>query len=210
MLTCPEPTFEGLCKLYATRMPMLGIFSDEGGQFVGGHGLSADNRLRTITGLSSLWDGSPIKRVRVTDGVSVLPGRRLAVHLMMQPDVAAIFLSDPVSKDQGFLSRILVASPEGLAGTRFQRRIPYSGSDALLQYNTRLLEILRLTPPLAIGKQNELEPRRLQLDNWAIAMWMDYADAVERRLVKGREFEQIPGFANKLPEHAAVLQAFSC
>lgn len=40
MLTCPEPTFEGLCKLYTNGMPMLGICSDEGGQFVGGHGLS--------------------------------------------------------------------------------------------------------------------------------------------------------------------------
>jgi hypothetical protein len=205
MLTCPEPTFEGLCKLYATGMPMLGIFSDEGGQFVGGHGLSADNRLRTITGLSSLWDGSPIKRVRVTDGVSVLPGRRLAVHLMMQPDVASMLLSDPVLKDQGFLSRILVASPVGVAGTRFQRRTSYGGSDALILYNARLLEILRLTPPLAMGKQNELEPRRLQLDNGAGSMWRDYADAVEHRLAKGGVFEQIPGFANKLPEHAARI-----
>src|SRR4051794_24552993 len=118
LLTCPEPTFEGLCKLYIDGMPMIGIFSDEGGQFVGGHGLSIDNRLRTITGLSSLWDGSPIKRVRVTDGVSLLPGRRLAVHLMMQPDVASVLLSDPVLQDQGFLSRFLVASPVGIAGTR--------------------------------------------------------------------------------------------
>jgi hypothetical protein len=91
------------------------------------------------------------------------------------------------------------------AGTRFQRRTPYGGSDALILYNARLLEILRLTPPLAMGKQNELEPGRLQLDNWAVSMWMDYADAVELRLVKGGEFEQIPGFANKLPEHAARI-----
>lgn len=205
MLTCPEPTFEGLCKLYVNGMPMLGIFSDEGGQFVGGHGLSRDNRLRTITGLSSLWDGSPIKRVRVTDGVSVLPGRRLAVHLMMQPDVAAALLSDPVMKDQGFLSRILVASPVGIAGTRFQRRTRYGGSDALVRYNARLLEVLRLTPPLAMGKQNELEPRKLQFGNSAIEMWRDYADAVESRLGKDGEFESIRGFANKLPEHAARI-----
>lgn len=205
MLTCPEPTFEGLCKLYVNGMPMLGIFSDEGGQFVGGHGLNTDNRLRTITGLSGLWDGSPIKRVRVTDGVSVLPGRRLAVHLMMQPDVASMILSDPIIKDQGFLSRILVASPLAVAGTRFQRQTPYGGSVALDRYNARLLEILRLTPPLAMGKQNELEPRRLQLHDWAVSMWRDYADAVEARLAKGGEFEQIPGFANKLPEHAARI-----
>ena len=205
MLTCPEPTFEGLCKLYVNGMPMLGIFSDEGGQFVGGHGLSPDNRLRTITGLSGLWDGSPIKRVRVADGVSVLPGRRLAVHLMMQPDVASVLLSDPVLKDQGFLSRFLVASPVGIAGTRFQRRTQYSGSNALVRYNACLLELLRLTPPLAMGKQNELEPRKLPLGNSAIEMWMDYADAVESRLVKDGEFAPIHGFANKLPEHAARI-----
>lgn len=205
MITCPEPTFEGLCRLYANGMPMLGIFSDEGGQFVGGHGLSPDNRLRTITGLSSLWDGSPIKRVRVADGASVLPGRRLAVHLMMQPDVASMILSDPILRDQGFLSRILVASPVGVAGTRFQRRIPYRGSDALTQYNARLLEILRLTPPLAMGKQTELEPRRLLLNNSAVSMWEDYADAVELRLAKDGGFETIRGLANKLPEHAARI-----
>lgn len=205
MLTCPEPTFEGLCRLYVDGLPTLGIFSDEGGQFVGGHGLNPENRLRTITGLSGLWDGSAIKRVRVTDGVSVLPGRRLAVHLMMQPDVASTLLSDPVLKDQGFLSRILVAAPVGAAGTRFQRRTGYAGADALSHYNARLMEILRRTPPLASGKANELEPRRLSFDYRAILSWKDYADAVERRLGPGGDFEQIPGLANKLPEHAARI-----
>lgn len=202
MLTCPEPTFEGLCKLYVDGMPMLGIFSDEGGQFVGGHGLNAENQLRTITGLSALWDGSAIKRVRVTDGISVLPGRRLALHLMMQPDVAAGLLSNPVLKDQGFLSRILVAAPNSTAGTRFQRRAPYEQSAVLNGYSSRLLEVLRQKPQLAMGKRNELEPRALGLDVEAVPIWMDYSDAVERRMSKDGAFEQIKGFANKLPEHA--------
>ena len=205
MLTCPEPTFEGLCRLYIDGFPALGIFSDEGGQFVGGHGLNPENRLRTIAGLSGLWDGTPIKRVRVIDGSTVLPGRRLALHLMMQPDVASTLLSDPTLKDQGFLSRILVAAPPGVAGTRFQRRNGHPGSVALSQYNIRLLEILRQRLPLAPGKQNELEARRILFDNCAISTWMDYADAVERRLGSGRDFEQIPGFANKLAEHAARI-----
>ena len=103
------------------------------------------------------------------------------------------------------MSRILVASPVSVAGTRFQRRIPYSGSDALNRYNNRLLEVLRLTPPLAIGKENELEPRRLPLDNSAIAVWTNYADAVESRLGKDGKFESILAFANKLSEHAARI-----
>jgi len=36
-------------------------------------------------------------------------------------------------------------------------------------------------------------------------MWRDYADAVEHRLAKGGQFEQIPGFADKLPEQAARI-----
>ena len=38
LLTCPEPTFEGLCKLLAVGWPSVGIFASEGGQFIGGHG----------------------------------------------------------------------------------------------------------------------------------------------------------------------------
>ena len=34
--TVSEPTFEGLTKLLATGQPSLGLFSDEGGQFLGG------------------------------------------------------------------------------------------------------------------------------------------------------------------------------
>jgi len=77
MLTCPEPTFEGLCKLLAIGWPSVGIFATEGGQFIGGHGMSDDNKLKTAAGLSDIWDGKPIRRVRSGDGSTILPGRRL-------------------------------------------------------------------------------------------------------------------------------------
>jgi hypothetical protein len=101
LLTCPEPTYEGLCKLFTSGWPSLGIFASEGGQFVGGHGMLDDAKLRTAAGLSAAWDGEPIKRVRGGDGVTVLPGRRLAMHLMAQPDVASEMLNDRVLADQG-------------------------------------------------------------------------------------------------------------
>jgi hypothetical protein len=50
VLTCGEPTLEGLHKLFATGHPALGLFSDEGGSFIGGHAMSDENRLRTIAG----------------------------------------------------------------------------------------------------------------------------------------------------------------
>ena len=98
VLTCPEPTYEGLCRLFAGGEPSIGVFSSEGGQFIGGHGLSEDKKLLTAAGLSGLWDGEPIKRVRAGDGASILPGRRVAMHLMAQPDVAAVMLSDRVNQ----------------------------------------------------------------------------------------------------------------
>ena len=80
--------------------------------------MSDDAKLRTAAGMSALWDGEPIKRVRATDGTVVLPGRRVAMHLMAQPDVAAIWLSDPLLIDQGLMSRVLVTAPEPASGRR--------------------------------------------------------------------------------------------
>jgi len=39
LLTCPEPTYEGMCKHFAVGQPSIGIFASEGGQFIGGHGM---------------------------------------------------------------------------------------------------------------------------------------------------------------------------
>src|SRR5262249_6110945 len=74
ILTCPEPTYEGLAKLLAVGQPSIGIFAHEGGQFIGGHGMADDAKLRTASGLSTLWDEGVVKRIRATDGNVVLPG----------------------------------------------------------------------------------------------------------------------------------------
>ena len=92
----------------------LGLFTAEGGQFVGGHGMSPEHRLKTAATLSSVWDGQPIKRVRAGDGVTILLGRRLAMHMMVQPDAAAVFFSDPLLRDQGLLSRVLLSAPDSM------------------------------------------------------------------------------------------------
>lgn len=47
LLTCPEPAIEGLHRLLAEGQPSIGLFSDEGGQFIAGHGMSDENRLKT-------------------------------------------------------------------------------------------------------------------------------------------------------------------
>jgi hypothetical protein len=207
MLTCPEPTYEGLCKYLRVGQPSMGVFSSEGGQFIGGHGMSDDNKLRTAAGLSGLWDGEPVKRVRAGDGTSILAGRRVAMHLMAQPDVAAILLSDRMLLSQGLLSRCLVTAPESIAGTRFWRERPASTCPAVGRYSTRLLDLLELPLPVAQGKRNELTPRTLKLDPDARKVWIGFVNFVERRLSAEGPLASVRGLANKIPEHSARLAA---
>lgn len=206
-LVSGEPTYEGLYKHFQGGHASLGIFDDEGGGFINGHGLTDENRLRTSAGLSKFWDGSTIKRVRASDGNSSLVGRRLAIHLMAQPQAASRLLCDPTLRDQGLLSRILVAAPVSTAGTRFQRQ-PQAGCELVVaQFAERIQAILTKTPPLVAESRNEVTPRRVELDGAAQRDWRAFADHVERQLGAGRPFEPIRGFANKLAEHALRLAA---
>lgn len=207
LLTCGEPTFEGLCKLLAVGWPSVGIFAAEGGQFIGGHGMADDAKLRTAAGLSALWDGEPIKRVRAVDGCTVLSGRRVTVHLMAQPGVAAIWLGDPLLVEQGLMSRVLLTAPELASGTRMWKEVSPESDASMKRYGARLLEILERPLVLAKGTYNELEPRRLPLASEARRLWIAFHDHVEHRLCAGGELDPVRGLANKLPEHAARIAA---
>lgn len=202
LLLVREPTLGGLHKLFGEAQPSLGLFSDEAGGFLGGHGMSEENRLLMGAGLSELWDGAPIRRVRVGDGATILPGRRLAAHLMIQPGVADRLLSNVELGQQGLLSRLLVAAPASLAGTRMQRAPEPGSREKLDAYSRRLLDMLERLP---IGENGGVAPRKLEMDYCASQVWREFTDATERRLGSGGDFEPIRGFANKLAEHAARI-----
>ncbi len=202
MLLVREPTLGGLHKLFGEAGPSLGLFSDEAGGFLGGHGMSEDNRLHMAAGLSDFWDGKPINRVRVGDGATVLPGRRLAAHLMVQPGVADRLLSNVELGQQGLLSRMLVAAPASLAGTRLQRVADPAARAALSAYSGRLREMQEIVPAVRDGA---LQPHRLELEPQAARLWSAFADDTERQLGSGGTLEPVRGFANKLAEHAARL-----
>jgi hypothetical protein len=205
MLTCPEPTYEGMCRLLAAGQPSIGIFAAEGGQFIGGHGMSHDARLRTAAGISAVWDGEPIRRVRGGDGITILPGRRVSLHLMAQPAVADIWLRDPLLAEQGLLSRLLISAPDSAMGTRLWREGTIEADQAMARYIARLLAILKMPLPLAGGRANELEPRRLPMSPEARRVWVAFANHVESLLGADGELRLIAAIANKLPEHAARL-----
>jgi Protein of unknown function (DUF3987) len=204
LIMSSEFTFEGLVRCLNLGQPLYGIIGSEGGQFIGGHGMTEESKLRTITGLSAAWDGEPIKRVRATETV-ILCGRRIGMHLMVQPEVAATALNDEILTKQGFLSRILACAPEGLIGKRMHKSPPPEAVQALREYEKRILNILETPYPLVPETRNELEPRVVVFSTEAEQLFWEFADEVEKEMAPGGEYEFIRPFAAKLPEHAARL-----
>jgi hypothetical protein len=209
-LTTEEPTYEGLTKLLAVGRPSVGLFSDEAGRFFGGYAMSADHRLKTLAGLSSLWDGRPLTRTRAGDGASTLYGRRVCAHLLMQPLVAENILTDPLAHDQGFLSRCLIAAPESTLGAQTYVAQDLSSEANYGRYCARLTTILQAKLPLRIdpktGKPtNELTPRALSVSPDGKEIWIRFHDWVQDHLKPGGVFRPISGIAAKAGEHALRL-----
>jgi len=205
VLTCGEPTYEGLIRLLREGHGYCGIFSSEGGLFIGGHGMSADAKLRTIAGLSEIWDGHPIKRIRSGDGIVSFPGRRVALHLLVQPGVADRLFGDPLLVDQGLLSRVLAIAPDAVAGTRHFCRLDVEQSSKISRFSSHVSEILNRPPPCADSDPRELRPRTVKLDLNATRLWIEFHDHVERLLAPEAPLSSIKHLANKAPEHAARL-----
>lgn len=201
--TVTEPTLEGLTKLFACGQPSLGLFSDEGGQFLGGHAMNKDNRQKTLAAFNTLWMGDPIRRTRAGDGHVTLYGRRLSVHLMAQPGVARAFMADPQAVDTGFLPRFLICEPPSAIGTRFARN-GACGDVALGAFQARLRAILETDMPMD-PQTRELQPRRLALSSGARKLLIDFADAIEAAQAPGGDLSHITGTASKAAEQATRI-----
>lgn len=204
-LTTDDLTVEGLTKNWPDAHAALGVFTAEGGVFTGGHGMSDKNRLKTAAMLSYLWGGRTIKRLRALDGVTILPGRRLAMHIMIQPDAAGSFLSNEILRDQGLLSRVLVAAPESAAGARLYKDPHPDDVASIRAYGARMLSILEAEPALAEGKRNELEPRALPLSEEAGEAWKTFYNHVETQCGPKNPLGPIGDIAAKMAEHAARI-----
>jgi len=198
-----EPTYEGLTRLFSEGNPALGIFSDEGGQFLGGFAMGKENRQKTLAALNDLWQGNPIRRTRQGDGSLTLYGRRLAVHLMVQPGVARAFMADPMAADTGFLPRFLTCEPPSTIGTRMHANAR-AGSGALDAFGGRLHEILE-TDMRMDPETRALSPRKLALSPDARGLLADFSDAVERQQAHGGDLANVKGYASKAAEQACRI-----
>jgi hypothetical protein len=198
-----DPTVEGLFKLPEKGLQSVGLFSAEGGRFIGGHAMQDENQLRTATGLSAMWDGGELDRVRSGDGATKLYGRRVALHLMVQPRAALSWLANPLLKDQGLFSRCLVGYPASTAGTRKFRHEEIDRTPEYGAYCAAMTKLL--TSTWVTNEFGELEPRVLTLERAAHDRWVALHDEIEATLAKGNALEHLKGFGSKCAEQAARI-----
>jgi hypothetical protein len=191
----------------AQTMPQLrasfAMLTDEGGDF----GMSDEHRLRTIAGRASLWDGTPVNRWRAGDGVARHAGRRVSVHLMVQPVAAEGLLSDPLAAGQGFLARFLIAAPQSVIAARLRQGHAPSSDAALARFAERIGAMLRQPLALREGTRNEPDPPLIPMDADAREHLADFAMLVEREQAAGGMFRDVRPFASKAAEQAARIAA---
>ncbi|AXI45793.1 hypothetical protein C1J03_06960 [Sulfitobacter sp. SK012] len=210
-LLVSDVTIEGLHRRLETGTPSVAVMTDEGGQFFGGHSMKRENALKTAAGFSKLWDGSPISKSRASSEPSVLYGKRVSLHLMIQPGVAQTVVGDPTMKDQGLLSRILIAWPDSKIGSRKIRKDPsriaeeIEAKATLYTFNERIKELLNLELSVHPETRADLDLRQLPLSEQARAKLEEFYNRVEQASNKGEAFEYIAGFAAKAPEMAARI-----
>ena len=200
-LIIEEPTYQGLIELFSIGQPSIGLFSDEGGKMLGGYGMKDDNLLHTICGLSSLWDGKAISRVRKSDKNLLLYGRRLALHLMVQETVWSKILKNEQMNGQGIIARCLIAFPETNAGQRPYNDTDVSKDDVIVAFNQRISEILDTPFPLKnLDVGNELNPRPLPLSLNAKKAWIQFHDQIDCLLKPEGRYRCIVRTAGKAAE----------
>jgi hypothetical protein len=155
-----SPTLEGLHRLYRDGQPSIGLFHDDAGEFIGGHSMGHDHRMKSAAGLSKLWDRGEFDRIRGSDGggLDKFFGRRLSMHLMCQPVVAETILGDALLCGQGFLARSLLAWPNTRIGDRAYKEIDLSDDPALVQYRAAITVLLDKPKPVDPMAAQELAP----------------------------------------------------
>lgn len=202
-LLLEEPSYEGLVKLFAVGQPSIGLFSDEGGRMFGGYAMGKENVLKTACGLSSLWDGKPITRIRGGDENLLLYGRRFSLHLMIQEVVLASVLKNDMLVGQGLAARCLIVAPVSNAGNRHYNPVDVSKDPLILGFYEHVSALLDQPLPLVNPDvENELSPRALELSPNAKELWVLFHDEIDRALTADGVLHSVRRTANKSAEQA--------
>jgi putative DNA primase/helicase len=206
-LTIGKATTEGLQHMLKGQST-IGLFSSEGAEMLAGHSMREERRSAGLAWLLKAWGGETLDALTRGDGLSMLLGRRVAMHVLVQPVVLRQLLSDPLAQGQGLLARCLIAQPDSLAGTRTYRDCNPLEARAVVTLHRALDHLLQQRPPLRHdGDACELQPRPLPLSTAARALWIEFYNEIEQQQAPGCELEHARAFASKAAEHAARIGA---
>ncbi|AWB26205.1 DUF3987 domain-containing protein (plasmid) [Methylobacterium currus] len=204
VIRAKEPNLEGLLNVLNQGRAAIGIFTSEGGQFLGGHGMTAETKTRTVTGLSELWDAGSAQRIRAKETL-FLNGRRLGISLAAQPQIASGLLGDELAKDQGFVGRFLVTMPESTIGKRVIRPTEPAADGRLAEFHHQCRRLLSAPLPLREGARNELVPPSLGLTPEAWGVWRAFAQSAEDDCKPGGRWVPVRSAALKMAENVARI-----
>lgn len=208
-LTIGKATTEGLHHLLRSQSH-IGLFSPEGAEFIGGHSMRDEKRAAGIAWLLKAWGGETLDSMTRGDGLSVLVGRRVSMHVLMQPVILRGLMADPLAQGQGWIARTLIAEPRSLAGSRLYRvnQIAASKRPEVFRYFAALCRLLAAPPAVHHeGDGCELTPRAMQMDQGAQAVWIEFYNEVERQQGEGQPLAGVSAWASKAAEHAARIAA---
>jgi putative DNA primase/helicase len=204
-LTVSNATIEGVSRLLKNQSS-VGVFSPEGGEVLGGHSMKDANRMGAMAFFLKGWSAESLDVMRGGAGFTSLLGRRVALHVMVQPILLRQLLADPLADGQGFLARCLIAQPTTLAGQRLFLGDNPAEHFAVLAYAQRMGQLLDTKPQLYEGGDGcELDPRHLVLNADARALWIAFYNTVEFEQADGKELAHARAFASKAAEQAARI-----
>ena len=205
VLASADMTVEGVLKEWArkTFRATQALTTSEGGMFVSGAAMTNDMRMRTVSTLCSLWDCEPVTKVRAGDGVLIAGEKRLVVHFMIQPNFVPELLGDPVLRQQGFLSRLLIAWPQSRIGFRADESDDDQetvATPAEEEFRRRIHALVSrsASDELELGK-----PLRVELG--ARKLWRAYSNEIERAQQPGALYAELSDVAGKSAEMAGRL-----
>lgn len=204
-LTIGKATVEGLHMMLRSQS-QVGVFTGEGGELLGGHSLREERRSAGLAWFLKAWGAETLDSLTRGDGLSILLGRRVSMHAMVQPVLLRGLLADPLAQGQGFLARCLVSEPSTLAGTRLFKPGNPAEAPAVTAYHAALRALL--SRPARVhrhGDGHELDTRSLGLSVEAAALWVEFYNAIETAQASEGELQGARAFASKGAEHAARI-----